>query len=128
MSAEDRERYFGGEQLPAPEQPSPPSRLERAEHSTFENWLISHSFAYRHSRTDKPTRERCGAPDFTVYKKRTEAQPLYLCGSVLAIEFKTPGNSMSTSQREWAARYGAIVHVLSSAEAAIKLVKREFGQ
>lgn len=91
-------------------------RLEREEHGVFENWLLSHGYAYRHSRTDKATRERCGAPDFTVYGKAAPQQQLFkpMIANCLAIEFKLPGRKLSKAQEVWARDYGGIVHVLAT--------------
>jgi hypothetical protein len=115
--------------LPAQKSTGEPTvpKLERDEHAVFENWLKLHGYAYRHSRTDKPTRETCGAPDFTVYKNAGADGDRPDCNQCLAIEFKLPGNKLSKGQEEWAAKYGRIVHVLATAAEAINLVKRQFG-
>jgi hypothetical protein len=116
------------------EQPGekPPSReklskLEREEHQIFDSWLRLHGFSFRHSRTDKATRETVGAPDFSVYEKPVPGKK-FPTGRCLCIEFKLPGGKLSKEQAAWAERYGAVVHVLDSAQAAIALVCREFGE
>lgn len=103
-------------------------RLERVEHGVFENWLLLHGYSYRHSRTDKPTRERIGAPDFTVYEKpKAGVAPGIVC-RCLAFEFKVAGNKLSKAQEEWAARYGGTMLVVATAEEAIAIVKRIFDE
>ena len=125
MTPEDRARYEEPKLLHVGHTEPRIAKLERDEHALFENWLLSHCYSYRHSRTDKPTRERCGAPDFTVYAKKI-SHPFDV-GKCLAIEFKLPGNHLSETQTAWAENYGGIVHVVATAAEAILLVTKNFG-
>ena len=125
MTPEDRASYEDPKILDTKQAEPRMPKLERDEHAIFENWLLSHRYSYRHSRTDKPTRERCGAPDFTVYAKKI-GHPFDV-GKCLAIEFKLPGNRLSEAQIAWADNYGGIVHVVATAAEAILLVTKNFG-
>ena len=99
------------------------SPLERDHHATFSNWLMLNGFAFRHSRTDKATRETVGAPDFSVYERRSAVHSRLT--KALLMEFKLPGNKMSAVQEQWAANCGGIVHIVASADEAIRLVRHE---
>jgi Uma2 family endonuclease len=133
MSPEDREHFSREASLVA--DPTPPEesktcqRLERGEHNIYINWLNQNNYVcYRHSRTDKPTREPTGVPDFSVYKKwelgveRTAVTPCLL------IEFKVPGAKQTEIQALWASYCGGVVHVVHSALEAINLTKIHLDQ
>lgn len=94
---------------------------EKRIHEEFEKWLRLNrdELYFDHSRMDRATTNRVGAPDFVIQH----------AGQVLNIEIKTPTGKLSEKQKDihaWIERTGGIVHVIRSTAGAIALVKETF--
>lgn len=122
MSDSDRTELFGvsGSSTPPVTRPrrDSQSELEKQMHIDLENWLSLHELFKVHCRMDMATTTERGIPDFVIGIE----------GLLVAIEFKRPGNGLTSFQEEHRRKcIGASkcqYHVCYSSKEAIEILQK----
>lgn len=92
------------------------TRVEKAMHDRFIQWLNLNGIPFVHSRMDKPSTIKMGFPDFT----------LLMNGRGVCVEFKAPGGKLKEEQADCLAKLhlaGVPVRVFEDVGAAIHFAK-----